>query len=92
MTIFNPSRRRLAALPAGLGSLGLADAAGSPDAARRGNMARAPSSLYDALASMPGASSPSGGRPDTAVDWIWQPISEVEAGVLSADPQGGCSL
>lgn len=57
--------------------------------AYQGNMERALSSLYDALASLREASSNKGGHRVTAMDLIQQAITEVNAGIEFADEHGG---
>lgn len=57
--------------------------------AYQGNMERALSSLYDALASLREASSNKGGHRVNAMNLIQQAISEVNAGVEFADEHGG---
>jgi len=57
--------------------------------AYQGNMERALSSLYDALASLREASSNKGGHRVTAMNLIQQAIAEVNAGIEFADEHGG---
>jgi phage-related minor tail protein len=57
--------------------------------AYQGNMERAISSLYDALASLREATPNKGGHKATAIQLIEQAISEVQAGVDFADEHGG---
>jgi hypothetical protein len=57
--------------------------------AYQGNMERALSSLYDALASLREASSNKGGHRVNAMNLIEQAISEVNAGIEFADDHGG---
>lgn len=57
--------------------------------AYQGNMERALSSLYDALASLREATPNKGGHKANAVQLIQQAISEVEQGIDYADEHGG---
>ncbi len=57
--------------------------------AYQGNMERALSSLYDALASLREASSNKGGHRVTAMNLIQQAIAETQAGIEFADEHGG---
>ena len=57
--------------------------------AYQGNMERALSSLYDALASLREASSNKGGHRVNAMNLIQQAIAEVNEGIEFADEHGG---
>lgn len=84
------SRRRLAALAAGGAlAIGLAGAAATPAHAYQGNMERALSDLYAALASLREATPNKGGHREKAIGLIQDAISEVQAGIEFADMHGG---
>jgi len=59
----------------------------TPAEAYQGNMERALSNLYEALASLREASANKGGHRGNAMNLIRQAISEVEAGIDFADDQ-----
>lgn len=84
------TRRQLAALAAG-GTLAAAFATlpALPAAAYQGNMERALSALYAALASLRESTPNKGGHREAAIDLIRQAISQVEAGIDYADEHGG---
>jgi len=89
MTDAKIDRRRLALLTAGaaaaLGTIGAASKA----EAYQGNMERALSSLYDAMASLREASSNKGGHRVKAMALIQQAIEQTQAGIEFADDHGG---
>ncbi|MFG1294903.1 hypothetical protein [Xanthobacter variabilis] len=82
------NRRRLAALAAGAAVLGAVGVATRAEA-YQGNMERALSSLYDALAALREASSNKGGHRMKAMALIQQAIEQTQAGVEYADEHGG---
>lgn len=82
------NRRRLAALAAGAAVLGTVGVATRAEA-YQGNMERALSSLYDALAALREASSNKGGHRMKAMALIQQAIDQTQAGVEYADEHGG---
>src|SRR5262249_48858513 len=57
--------------------------------AYQGNMERALSALYDALASLREATPTKGGQKETAVQLVEQAIAEVNAGIQFANEHGG---
>jgi len=57
--------------------------------AYQGNMERALSALYDALASLREATPNKGGHKATAAQLVEQAIAEVQAGIDYADQNGG---
>ena len=84
------SRRETVALAvsAALAAGGLA-AASTPAAAYQGNMERALSQLFGALASLREATPNKGGHRERAINLIKQAISEVEQGIVWAEEHGG---
>jgi len=65
-------------------------AAGAVEAkAYQGNMERALSSLYDALASLRESTPNKGGHRETAIRLVQQAIAETQAGIEYADAHGG---
>jgi hypothetical protein len=84
------SRRNFIRLAAG-GAAAISAVAVSATAADayQGNMERALSSLYDALASLREASSNKGGHRVNAMNLIQDAIAEVNAGIEFADEHGG---
>lgn len=84
------SRRQIAAMAAG-GALavGLAGAAVTPAQAYQGNMERAISELYAALASLRESTPNKGGHRERAIGLVQNAIAEVEAGIAFADQHGG---
>lgn len=85
-----PTRRDLATLAAGSTlALTLAALPIQPAMAYQGNMERALSALYDALASLREATPNKGGHRETAIDLIRQAIDQVQAGIGFADEHGG---
>lgn len=89
MTETKPSRRELAALAAG-GAIaaGLIGASTSAEA-YQGNMERALSALFSALASLREAVPDKGGHRVKAMNLIQQAITETQAGIEFADEHGG---
>ena len=86
MNIKSPSRRELFSIVAtGAVAAGAVAATASPAAAYQGNMERALSSLYDALASLREATPNKGGHRGNAVRLVQQAIDEVHAGIDYAD-------
>lgn len=82
------NRRQIAVLAVGATAAGLA--AGTTGAeAYQGNMERALSALYDALASLREASSNKGGHRVKAMELINAAIQETQAGIEYADENGG---
>lgn len=88
MSEMKPSRRDLAVLAAG-GAMaaGLVGTATSAEA-YQGNMERALSSLYSALASLREAVPDKGGHKAKAAQLVLQAISETQAGIEFADEHG----
>ena len=84
------TRRDLSALAAG-GALAAAIATLPvlPASAYQGNMERALSALYSALASLREATPNKGGHRETAIDLIQQAIQQVQNGIEYADERGG---
>lgn len=84
------SRRDLAALAAG-GALvaGMVGTAATPAAAYQGNMERAMSALYEALASLRESTPNKGGHREKAMQLVQQAIAETQAGIEFADEHGG---
>ncbi len=82
------NRRRLALIAAGAAAVGIAGTATRAEA-YQGNMERAVSSLYDALASLREASSNKGGHRVRAMNLIQQAIEETQAGIEFANEHGG---
>ncbi len=82
------NRRRLAVLAAGVAAVGIAGTATRAEA-YQGDMERALSSLYDALASLREASSNKGGHRVKAMGLIQQAIEETQAGIEYANEHGG---
>ncbi|QJP14036.1 hypothetical protein G3545_10475 [Starkeya sp. ORNL1] len=84
------TRRDLAALAAG-GALavGMVGAAATPAAAYQGNMERAMSALYQALASLRESTPNKGGHREKAMELVQQAIAETQAGIVFADEHGG---
>jgi hypothetical protein len=90
MTIDSPSRRdffKVAAAGAAAASVVAVSTTGAE--AYQGNMERALSSLYEALASLREASSNKGGHRVNAMNLIQQAIAEVNSGIEFADDHGG---
>jgi len=86
----NRSRRELAMLATGgLAAIGLVGVAATPALAYQGNMERALSALYDALASLREATPDKGGHRGTAMGLIDHAIQEVQAGIEWADERFG---
>lgn len=89
MTDTKPSRRDLAVLAAGgamaAGLIGTATEA----EAYQGNMERAVSSLYSALASLRESTPDKGGHRVKAMNLVQQAITETQAGIEFADEHGG---
>jgi hypothetical protein len=84
------TRRELVTLAVtGAVASGLVAASTAPASAYQGNMERALSSLYDALASLREASSNKGGHRVEAMNLIQQAMSAVQAGIDYADDHGG---
>lgn len=84
------SRRDLAKMIIGTAAAVTALGATAPAAqAYQGNMERALSELYAALASLREASSNKGGHRVAAMQLIKQAIAETEAGIEFADEHGG---
>lgn len=84
------SRRELGALAAG-GALTVAFATlpALPAAAYQGNMERAVSDLYAALASLRESTPNKGGHRERAIALVQQAIAETQAGIAFADEHGG---
>jgi hypothetical protein len=84
------TRRDLAALAAG-GALavGMVGAVATPAAAYQGNMERAMSALYEALASLRESTPNKGGHREKAMQLVQQAIAETQAGIEFADEHGG---
>ncbi len=72
---------RIAAAGAAIATAAAVAGAATPAEAYQGNMERALSSLYEALASLREATPNKGGHRENAMNLIKQAISEVEAGV-----------
>lgn len=90
MTAETPSRRDFLHIAAAGAAAASAIAISTTGAeAYQGNMERALSSLYDALASLREATPNKGGHKETAVQLIQQAIGEVQAGIQFADEHGG---
>jgi hypothetical protein len=84
------SRRELAALSVGGAvAAGLLAASTKPAQAYQGNMERALSSLYEALASLREATPNKGGHREKAMKLIQDAIAETGAGIEFADQNGG---
>jgi len=84
------NRRQLATLAAGAATAaGFTVAGASTAEAYQGNMERALSALYAALADLREASWNKGGHRVKAMDLIQQAINETEAGIEYADETGG---
>lgn len=90
MTDTKLSRRDLAAVAAG-GALvaGMVGASASPAAAYQGNMERATSALYEALASLRESTPNKGGHRERAMQLVQQAIAETQAGIAFAVEHGG---
>ncbi len=84
------TRRNMAVVAVG-GAIaaGVVGASATPAAAYQGNMERALSSLFNALASLREASSNKGGHRVNAMNLIQQAITEVQSGIEFADEHGG---
>ncbi|MFH1558516.1 MAG: hypothetical protein ABII76_27260 [Pseudomonadota bacterium] len=82
------NRRQLAILAAGTAASGVLLGATSAEA-YQGNMERALSDLYSAIASLREASSNKGGHRVRAMQLIQQAIDETQAGIEFADEHGG---
>lgn len=84
------TRRDLAKLVLGTAATvsALSLSSGSADA-YQGNMERALSELFAALASLREATPNKGGHRETAIQLIRQAINEVQAGIVFADEHGG---
>lgn len=90
MTEISTSRRDVLRIAlAGAAAASVVTATAGTAEAYQGNMERAMSSLYDALASLREASSNKGGHRVNAMNLIQQAISEVQAGIEYADEHGG---
>ena len=85
----NLSRRQVAVLAAGGAAAGLVAVSATPAAAYQGNMERAVSSLYAALASLRESTPNKGGHREKAMQLVQQAIQETEAGIDFADAHGG---
>lgn len=90
MTDDTMTRRDLGVLAAG-GALAAAFATlpALPAAAYQGNMERALSDLYAALASLREATPNKGGHRERAIELIQQAIEQTQAGIVFADEHGG---
>lgn len=84
------TRRGIATLAAG-GAIaaGLASTSATPALAYQGNMERALSSLFNALASLREATANKGGHRASAIRLIEDAIKEVQQGIEFADEHGG---
>lgn len=82
------NRRRLALMAAGAAAIGLVGPTTGAQA-YQGDMERALSSLYDALASLREASSNKGGHRIKAMQLIQQAIEESRSGIEYANEHGG---
>jgi hypothetical protein len=86
----NKSRREMAMLATGgLAAAALLAVSTTPAAAYQGNMERALSALYDALASLREATPDKGGHRGTAMGLINNAIQEVQAGIEWASDHNG---
>ncbi|WP_448148234.1 hypothetical protein [Labrys miyagiensis] len=83
------SRRQIAALAAGGAAAGLIAASTTSAVAYQGNMERALSSLYEALALLREATPNKGGHRVKAMQLVQQAIEQTEAGIDFADEHGG---
>ncbi len=84
------TRRNMGVLAAGGAvAAGFAGASATPAEAYQGNMERALSSLFSAMASLREASSNKGGHRVRAIGLIQQAIGEVQNGIEYADENGG---
>ncbi|MFK8253403.1 hypothetical protein [Ancylobacter terrae] len=84
------SRRDVAALAmGGLAAALLATLPAGSAEAYQGNMERALSALYDALASLREATPNKGGHREEAINLIRQAIAQVQEGIAFADQHGG---
>jgi hypothetical protein len=88
MTDHVVNRRQLAALATGAAAAGLTIAGTQGAVAYQGNMERAMSALYDALASLREATPDKGGHRVNAMNLIQQAIVQVQAGIEYADETG----
>jgi hypothetical protein len=89
MSQTKPNRREFAALIASsAAAVGLIGVSASEATAYQGNMERALSSLFEALASLREASSNKGGHRVHAMHLVEQAITEVQAGIEFADEHG----
>ncbi|MCK0209041.1 hypothetical protein MWN33_13470 [Starkeya koreensis] len=90
MTDETMTRRDLATLAAG-GALAVAFATlpALPASAYQGNMERAVSDLYAALASLRESTPNKGGHRERAIELVRQAIAETQAGIDFADEHGG---
>jgi hypothetical protein len=83
------TRRGFATIAAtGVATLGLLGVSAKSADAYQGNMERALSSLYQAVASLREATANKGGHRAKAMDLINQAIAEVQAGIEFADERG----
>lgn len=82
------NRRQLVAIATGAAAAGATMGATGAEA-YQGNMERALSSLFDALASLREASSNKGGHRVKAMALVQQAIEQTQAGVEFADEHGG---
>jgi hypothetical protein len=83
------SRRAIAALAVGGTAAGLVAVSATSASAYQGNMERALSSLYQALASLRESTPNKGGHREKAIQLVQQAIQETQAGIEFADEHGG---
>jgi len=90
MSQIKSSRREFGVMMAGgVLTAGAVVATAAPVEAYQGNMERAQSSLYQALAELRESTANKGGHRAKAMDLVRQAITEVEAGIEYADERGG---
>lgn len=84
-----PTSRRVLLGLAATGTVAALAVRADPALAYQGNMERALSSLYDALASLREATANKGGHRGQAMGLIQQAINQVQQGIDYADEHGG---
>ena len=90
MTVDNSSRRDLFRMAAaGAAAATVVAVSTSTADAYQGNMERALSALYDALASLRESTPNKGGHRDTAMRLVQEAIGETQAGIVYAEEHGG---
>ncbi len=90
MTVDNSSRRALFRMAAaGAAAATVVAVSTSTADAYQGNMERALSALYDALASLRESTPNKGGHREAAMQLVQQAIGETQAGISYAEEHGG---